>query len=207
MIIEIDSESDNCMSFNLIHTEIKWANNLRRLIMTEIPTMAIDEVIIEENTSILNDEFIIHRLGFIPILGVNVNNYIYSSECTCSGHCELCSIKFTLEVNCFDTIEDVVTNHLISNDDNITPMVNILLVKLRKGESLKLTAYAKKGISKINVKWSPLEHIGYQINHSPNLRININFETNGSLKAKEVFNYAIDTFKKRYNTNINIYYL
>jgi DNA-directed RNA polymerase I and III subunit RPAC1 len=39
----------------------------RRILLAEIPTMAIEKVFVYDNSSILHDEFLAHRLGLVPI--------------------------------------------------------------------------------------------------------------------------------------------
>ena len=43
-----------------------FANALRRIIMSEIETMAIDKVVMYQNTSVMQDEILAHRLGLVP---------------------------------------------------------------------------------------------------------------------------------------------
>lgn len=55
------------MEFDLIGVQPFLANTFRRLMLSEVPTMAIDKVHILNNTSIIQDEVLAHRLGLIPI--------------------------------------------------------------------------------------------------------------------------------------------
>ncbi len=43
------------------------ANALRRIAMTEIPTVAFHKVLMYQNTSVVPDELLVHRIGQIPI--------------------------------------------------------------------------------------------------------------------------------------------
>lgn len=65
--VDILSMAPHAMSFTLSETDTSMANALRRIMIAEVPTLAIDLVEYSENSSVLNDEYIAHRLGLIPI--------------------------------------------------------------------------------------------------------------------------------------------
>lgn len=76
--IEILELKEDSMTFVLSKTDISVANALRRVMISEIPTMAIDLVEIENNTSVLHDEFIAHRLGLIPLRSSKIDRFNYT---------------------------------------------------------------------------------------------------------------------------------
>jgi DNA-directed RNA polymerase II subunit RPB3 len=81
--IRILELSKYTMKFEMLNTDLSVANSLRRIIISEVPTMAIDIVEVKENTSALHDEFIAHRLGLIPLVSVDVDNFKLNDECAC----------------------------------------------------------------------------------------------------------------------------
>lgn len=50
-----------------IGTFYNLANALRRIMIAEIPTVAIEKVNLYQNTSIIADEVLVHRLGLVPL--------------------------------------------------------------------------------------------------------------------------------------------
>ncbi len=76
--LEIISINNDSMTFMLTKTDTSVANALRRVMIAEVPTMAIDLVEVENNTSVLHDEFIAHRLGLIPLRSSKVDRFNYT---------------------------------------------------------------------------------------------------------------------------------
>lgn len=65
--LEITSLSAEEIVFEMKGVDAPIANALRRILISEVPTMAIEKVFINNNTSIIPDEVLAHRLGLIPI--------------------------------------------------------------------------------------------------------------------------------------------
>lgn len=65
--IEITDRTAEKLEFTLRECDSSVMNALRRIMIAEVPTLAIDLVTIYENSSVLFDEFIAHRLGLIPL--------------------------------------------------------------------------------------------------------------------------------------------
>ncbi len=79
--IKILELSKYVIKFELLNTDLSVANSLRRIIIAEIPTMAIDLVEVAENTGALHDEFIAHRIGLIPLRSHDVDQFEFSEKC------------------------------------------------------------------------------------------------------------------------------
>ena len=103
--------SDDAVKFTLTKTDASMANALRRVMMAEVPTMAIDKVEFLQNTTVLHDDFIAHRLGLVPLTSTNCGfdtenpdeqkrDYQFNRDCTCQGYCPQCTAIFELDVRC-----------------------------------------------------------------------------------------------------------
>ncbi|CAH8504752.1 unnamed protein product [Schistosoma rodhaini] len=65
-IIRHGEESDT-MEFDMINLDCSFANAVRRILVSEVPSLAIERVYVSQNTSIMPDEVMCHRLGLIPL--------------------------------------------------------------------------------------------------------------------------------------------
>lgn len=129
-----------------------FANSIRRAIIAEVPTFAIDEVIFFENTTPFFDEYIAHRLAMVPlrtsldVLRVDPNR----------------TVVLELSKKAKDPIEIVYSGELKSSDPLIYPANDkIPIIKMRKGQKLRFQAIARIGRGKDHSKWSPAAAVGY----------------------------------------------
>jgi len=61
------SRSAREVEFDMIGIDTPFANAFRRILLAEVPTMAVEEVFIYNNTSVMQDEVLAHRIGLLPI--------------------------------------------------------------------------------------------------------------------------------------------
>jgi DNA-directed RNA polymerase I and III subunit RPAC1 len=186
--IEIKSKTKEELVFDITGVDPTLVNSLRRIMIAEIPTMAIETVIINQNTSIIPDEVLAHRLGLIPILA-DADDFEEKKEN--EDFNEKNCIKFTLNVKCEKNKNGIINNEQIfSRDlnleflgdqknkfyDNKTKKYTIGLVnddiylnKLAPGMEIDLVCYCVKGIGRTHAKWSPVCTAYYKLLNKINI--------------------------------------
>ncbi|POS86388.1 hypothetical protein EPUL_001388 [Erysiphe pulchra] len=180
--VKIHQAGPNHVNFELQNVDLGFANSLRRVVLAEVPTLAIDIIEVEANTSVLPDEFICHRIGLIPLISKNVDDVIYSRDCECDQYCELCSVTLSLQARCTsDEIMKVYARDLVVDNARANPWVGnpvitdpeglgTVICKLRKGQELRMKCIAKKGIAIEHAKWSPCAAVGFEYDPHNKLR-------------------------------------
>lgn len=201
--LELRKLTDDYCEFILTNTDASVANTLRRVMISWVPTIAIDLVEFETNTSVLNEEFIAHRLGLIPLeSGSDVERMKMRYENQEEN--DILEVKFSLNVKCSDH-EKIL--YVTSNDLDLDPKhpqvlpinynphrrkmdmtlvsekMPIVLCKLSYDQELKLCAYATKGVGKVHAKWSPVANAVFQ--YIPDIRINNALIENLTMEQKK----------------------
>lgn len=130
-----------------------FANAIRRLILEEVPTLAIEDVEIKENNSALYDEMFALRLGLIPIK-TDLKSYVPKEQCKCAGAgCAQCELKMTLKAG---KKGYVYAEEAESADPKCTFVYpKMPVVKLLSKQKLDVTMTAVLGKGKTHAKWAP----------------------------------------------------
>ena len=142
------------LSFLIKDTNPIYVNTIRRLIVDDVPTMAIEEIEFSKNNSILYDEMIAHRMGLIP-LKTDLKSYVLPAKCKCEGKgCNRCQLKLVLRAT--KGSGTVYSSEIKSKDPAVKPTFGEMpIVKLLKGQTLELEATAVLGTGKQHSKWTP----------------------------------------------------
>lgn len=165
--VDIIRLCDEFLEFDMVGIDAAIVNAFRRILISEVPTMAIEKVFINNNTSIIQDEVLAHRLGLIPIYA-DPRLFEYVSEGDMNGT-PSDTIVFELKIKCSknpnaDTTDpdDLYINHKVYSrhmkwipignqadlfkEGDIRPVDDdILIAKLRPGQKLDLRMHCIKG--------------------------------------------------------------
>lgn len=149
-----NNKEEGKLSFILKDVDAAFVNALRRLIVEEVPTMAIEDVEFRKNSSILYDEIIAHRLGLMP-LKTDLKSYNLPEKCKCKGEgCARCQLNVTLKPS--KGVGTVYASEIKTKDSAVKPVYGKMpVVKLLKGQELELEATAVLGRGKEHAKWVP----------------------------------------------------
>ena len=181
-------ERDNnhiVIEFNDISRQ--YVNALRRLSISQVPTFAIDDVVVLENSSVMHDEAIAHRLGLIP-LRTDLERFVMPRVCDCKSTlgCSKCRVLLVLDSESQDKTKVITSADLVSEDDVVKPVNNeIPIVSLAPGQKLKFEAYARLGTGKNHAKWQPTSVAVVKDSKKEEDSILV-IETNGSLTPEEI---------------------
>ena len=185
--IKILERDNNHIVIEFSDTPRQYVNALRRLSISQVPTFAIDDVVILENSSVMHDEAVAHRLGLIP-LRTDLERFVMPHICDCKSTlgCSKCRILLVLDAESQDKTRVITSEHLISEDEVVKPVNGeIPIVSLAPGQKLKFEAYARLGTGKSHAKWQPTSVAVVKDSKKEEDSILV-IESNGSLTPEEI---------------------
>ena len=196
--LEIVEQSENRIVVKLKNVPLQYANALRRICLVGVPVFAIDDVVIIENSSVLADEGVAHRLAMLP-LKTDLTRFVEPSNCDCHSEvgCPHCRVMLMIDSGSADTTRTVTSAELTSEDDVVKPTSDkVPIVELASGQKLKLEAYARLGRGTEHAKWnsaniSVLAETGNTGDHL------LTVETTGALTSSQLVLAGIDELAKR----------
>jgi DNA-directed RNA polymerase subunit D len=165
MNVRILEKDGNNIRFVLEEVPLAFANTLRRIMLSEIPTLAVDSVDFVENSSTIFDEIIAHRLSLVPIV-TDPETFSLPSLHDCpdpENGCPQCLITLVLDVHAKDKQIYAYSGDLKSPDPKTFPAsAKIPITKLNPHQRLSLEANARVGIGRKHAKWQCASTVAYQ---------------------------------------------
>ena len=135
------SEKNNLTKVLIKGADTAFVNSIRRAMMNSVPILAIEDVSVYENNSIMFDEFLAHRLGLIPIK-MDLKRYKEGDKLKLSLEKEGPATVYSKDIKINDSKIELVSK-------------KIPIIKLSKGQKIKIEANAVVGKGKEHTKWQP----------------------------------------------------
>ena len=196
--MEITDKTDSKISVKIKGVPIQYTNALRRVCLNGIPVFAIDTVDIVENSSVLPDEGLAHRLGLIPIK-TDLSRYNEPSKCDCQSEtgCSNCKVMLVLNSGDSDVTRTILSNELSSEDESITAVSDkIPIVQLAPGQKIKLECYARLGRGTEHAKWNSANISTLTDTKKEDEKI-LTVESTGALKPEEIIRAGVSEIGSR----------
>ena len=184
--IQVINTDNKKISVKLKGVSIEYANALRRICLNGVPVFAIDTVDIIENSSVIADEDLVHRLSMIPL----------KTELTRFSEPDS-RVMFTLDSGDTKSVKTVTSADLSTTDEVVKPISDkIPIAQLAPGQRIRFEAYAKLGRGTEHAKWNS-SNISVLTNTEKDDEHVLTVETTGALEPKEIILTGIDELGKR----------
>jgi DNA-directed RNA polymerase II subunit RPB3 len=172
--------AEESIVFEVRNVDNSFANALRRILLAEVPLLAIDSVDVLANTSAFHDEMLVHRLGLIPLASEYCDKMPFPFECECNGTgCGRCEITARLRTRCEASQPNKkVYAHMMEVADEtlhgVRPVSKqnqpIYLFTLGRGQEVDFKCRIRKGVGKIHSRFMAVSTVAMQ--YKMDIRLN-----------------------------------
>ena len=183
MSLEITNENDEKVSVKIKGVPLQYANALRRICLNGVPIYAVESVDVLENSSVLADEGVAHRIGLIPL-----KTDLESSKADNEND----KIMLTLDSGISDETRTILSGDLKSQDSNVVPTSdNIPIVTLAPGQSIKFEAYARLGKGTEHARWNSANVVTLTDTEKDDEKL-LTVESTGALNPKHIILSSVE---------------
>jgi len=196
--LDVISKDSEKIAIKLKGVPLQYANALRRVCLNGVPVFAIDTVDIIQNTSVLPDEGLAHRLGLIP-LKTDLKRFNEPSKCDCQSEsgCSNCKVLLVLDSGESDESRSVLSSELSSEDETIKPTSDkIPIVQLAPGQQIKIECYARLGRGTEHAKWNSSNMAILTDTNKEDEKI-LTVESTGALNPEQIVLEGVEEVSRR----------
>ena len=196
--LDVISKDSEKISIKLKGVPLQYANALRRVCLNGVTVFAIDTVDIIENTSVLPDEGLAHRLGLIP-LKTDLSRFNEPSKCDCQSEsgCSNCKILLVLDSGEAEETRSVLSSELSSEDETIKPVSDkIPIIQLAPGQQIKIECYARLGRGTEHAKWNASNVATLTDTNKEDEKI-LTVESTGALNPEQIVLEGVEEVSRR----------
>ncbi|CDK29286.1 unnamed protein product [Kuraishia capsulata CBS 1993] len=175
--VDIKHITEREANFDLINIDTSIANAFRRIMLAEVPSVAAEHVYVYNNTSVVQDEVLAHRIGMIPLkVDPELLSWVDPNAPEDGKFTDDNTIVLSLDVQCKekDKTMSVYARDLVFEpqgrqvevfaDQPVVPCdPDILLVKLRYGQEVSLRVHCILGLGSDHAKFSPVSTASYRL--------------------------------------------
>ena len=188
MSLEITNENDEKVSVKIKGVPLQYANALRRICLNGVPIYAVESIDVLENSSVLADEGVAHRVGLIPL-----KTDLSASK---DGN-ENDKIMLTLDSGIADETRTIMSGELKSQDESVVPTSNdIPIVTLAPGQSIKFEAYARLGKGTEHARWNSANVATLTETEKDDERV-LTVESTGALNPKHIILSSVEQLSSK----------
>jgi DNA-directed RNA polymerase subunit D len=153
-LTKLKKTKDNLnISFQVSGCNEAFINSMRRLVIEEVPTLAIEDLEVKENSSALYDEMLALRLGLCPIKTDLKSYRLPTNKDEIEERAASCTLQMALKAS---KKGYVYADNATSKDPKCKFVYpKMPLTKLASKQKVDLIMYAVMGQGKEHIKWSP----------------------------------------------------
>ncbi len=185
--------TDYLLKFD-INASSTVCNSLRRIMISDVPTFAIEIVSILKNDSVLLDDLLAHRLGLIPVKIIDKVNF------DSSKHVIKLNVSYDKNLADINNIHTIYSSELDYDKSIMYIDPNIIVVMLLKDQKIELDALLREGTGYEHSKWSPVTACTFFPTKGSDADDNLHtfvIESIGQKKSIDIFLESIDILKKK----------